>query len=71
MAKRKGRATSALAARACGDHHAKNAAARVIKACTGVADADSHCVSEMYLQGDSIIKGTDSDSSLKFKNWIP
>src|ERR1700730_14042929 len=46
---------------------AKNAAARVIKACTGVADADSHRVSEVYLQGDSITKGTDTEFSLKIQ----
>ncbi len=61
----------ALAACACGDYHAKNATARVIKACTGVADADSHCVSDVYLLGDSIMKGTDSEFSLKIQNWIP
>jgi hypothetical protein len=33
----------------------------VIKPCTGVADADSHCVSEVYPQGDSITKGTDTE----------
>jgi hypothetical protein len=49
---------------------AKNAAARVIKACTGVADADSHRVSEVYLQGDSITKGTDTEFSLKKRDFV-